>query len=102
MRVIGPLLYGNGQRVVNWRPPTASGWRGEENSFEDDGNGGGGRDALGVVDAISTAYGQLVGRLDMPQAGWNACNFVRVPEAVDQGGDADHGRWRRSLKSGRY
>jgi 56kDa selenium binding protein (SBP56) len=47
-----------------------------------------GRDAMGVVDvdAGSQSYGQIVGRVDMPNAGdelhhfgWNACKFLPMP-----------------------
>ena len=53
-------------------------------------NNGGKPDALGVVDVEpgSSSYGQIVGRLDMPNAGdelhhfgWNACSACLCPHA---------------------
>lgn len=54
------------------------------------GNGNGRHDALGVVDIDpeSTAYGNIVGQVDMPNAGdelhhfgWNACSACLCPHA---------------------
>jgi selenium-binding protein 1 len=54
------------------------------------GNGNGRHDALGVVDVDpeSTAYGNIVGQVDMPNAGdelhhfgWNACSACLCPHA---------------------